>query len=254
MGTTASVQQQPALKRHRIIERPRLLALLDGSNAQVRTLVAPAGYGKTTLAEQWVGRKGRGSAWFTARRSSTHVAALSLGLARASTDIVPDCDSRLREHLRALPAPAENVEVLAEILGEDLAAWPTDAWLVLDDYQELAEAEDAERSVAALVDISPIQLLVASRQRPSWASARTILYGETLELDQAALAMNPDEAADVLAGRSGPSASGLVELANGWPAVIGLAGVSTAEIDKQRAGTRVALPVLRGRSSCSAGS
>lgn len=233
MGTTASVQQQPALKRHRIIERPRLLALLDGSNARVRTLVAPAGYGKTTLAEQWVGQEGRRSAWFTARRSSTDVAALSLGLARASTDIVPECDSRLREHLRALPAPAENVDVLAEILGEDLAAWPTDAWLVLDDYQELAAADDAERFVAALVDTSPIQLLVASRQRPSWATARKILYGEILELGQTTLAMSADEAADVLAERSGASASGLAALANGWPAVIGLAGVSTAEIDKR---------------------
>ena len=233
MGTTASLKQQPALKRHRIIERPRLLALLDGSDARVRTLVAPAGYGKTTLAEQWVGQEGRRSAWFTARRSSTDVAALSLGLARASADIVPDCDARLREHLRALPAPAENVVVLAEILGEDLSAWPTDAWFVLDDYQELAAAEDAERFVAALVEESPIQLLIATRQRPSWASARRILYGEVLELNQAALAMNPDEAADVLAERSGRSASGLVALANGWPAVIGLAGVSTAEIDKR---------------------
>ena len=29
-------------------------------------LVAPAGYGKTTLAEQWVAREGRRAAWFTA--------------------------------------------------------------------------------------------------------------------------------------------------------------------------------------------
>ena len=43
-------------------------------------LVAPAGYGKTTLAEQWVAREGRQGAWFTARRSSTDVAALALGL------------------------------------------------------------------------------------------------------------------------------------------------------------------------------
>ena len=33
-----------------IIKRPRLTRLLDGANAQVLMLVAPAGYGKTTLA------------------------------------------------------------------------------------------------------------------------------------------------------------------------------------------------------------
>jgi DNA-binding NarL/FixJ family response regulator len=43
--------------------------------------------------------------------------------------------------------------------------------------------------------------------------------------------MDNAEAAEVLVGRSAPSASALVSLANGWPAVIGLAGVSSAEIE-----------------------
>jgi LuxR family maltose regulon positive regulatory protein len=231
MGRTATVGHVRALKRRRIIERPRLFALLDESRARVRTLVAPAGYGKTTLAEQWVGRDGRHAAWFTARRSSTDVAALALGIARASAALVEGCDSRLREHLRALPAPAENVETLAEILGEDLDGWPSDGWLVIDEYQEISRATEAERFVSALVSASPAQLLIASRQRPSWATARGILYGEVLELNQTELAMDGREAAEVLAGRTAPSASGLVALANGWPAVIGLASVSSAEID-----------------------
>ena len=103
------------IRKRRIVERPRLFALLDQSKARVRTLVAPAGYGKTTLAEQWVARDGRIAAWYTARSSATDVAALALGLARSATNIVEGCDERLREHLRALPAPAENVETLAEI-------------------------------------------------------------------------------------------------------------------------------------------
>src|SRR3990170_157571 len=75
------------------------------------------------------------------------------------------------------------------------------------------------------------QLLIASRQRPAWVTSRRILYGEVLELNQTALAMDSHEAAEVLAGRGTPSASGLVALANGWPAVIGLASVSAAEIE-----------------------
>jgi LuxR family maltose regulon positive regulatory protein len=220
-----------ALQRRRIIERPRLIALLDESTARVRTLIAPAGYGKTTLAEQWVEKEGRRGAWFTARPSSTDVAALALGIARAATEIVPECDLRLREHLRALPAPAEHVDVLAELLGEDLQGWPTDAWLVLDDYQEVAGSEDAEKFIEELVAASPIQLLIASRQRPSWITTRRILYGEILELNQTELAMDGHEAAEVLTERNAASASGLVALANGWPAVIGLASVSAAEID-----------------------
>ena len=43
--------------------------------------------------------------------------------------------------------------------------------------------------------------------------------------------MDNREAADVLVERSEDSASGLVALANGWPAVIGLASASSAEIE-----------------------
>jgi ATP/maltotriose-dependent transcriptional regulator MalT len=219
------------LRRRRIIERPRLIALLDQSTARVRTLVAPAGYGKTTLAEQWVAKEGRRGTWYTARPSSTDVAALALGLARAAAEIVPACDARLREHLRALPAPAENVDVLAELLGEDLASWPDEAWLVLDDYQELTTTAEAEQFVQTLVVVSPIQLVIASRQRPRWITARTVLYGDALELGQVELAMDESEASQVLSERDAASASELASLAKGWPAVIGLAGVSTAKVD-----------------------
>ncbi len=233
MATTSRVRQSRALKRRRIIERPRLFSLLDESSARVRTLVAAAGYGKTTLAHQWVHREGRRGAWFTARRSSTDVAALALGVARAATGIFPGCDLRLREHLRAVPNPGERVDVLAEILGEELMGWGHSHWLVIDDYHELAAAADAERFVAELVDTCPLQILIASRQRPSWISSRSILYGEILELSQTVLAMDSREAAEVLSNRSSQSASGLVALANGWPAVIALAAVSSAELEAE---------------------
>ena len=231
MATTARARQSRALKRRRIIERPRLFALLDESTARVRTLVAAAGYGKTTLAHQWVHRDSRHAAWYRARRSSTDVAALALGVARAAAEIFPGCDARLREHLRAVPNPGEHVDVLAEILAEELAGWKRGDWLVLDDYQELAPAAEAERFIAELVGACPLQLLIASRQRPAWVSGRNILYGEVLELNQTALAMDSREAAEVLADRSARSASGLVALADGWPAVIALASVSSAEIE-----------------------
>ncbi|CAN5372812.1 HTH-type transcriptional regulator MalT [soil metagenome] len=228
MGSTATAGVR---QRRRVIQRPRLLALLDESKTRVRTLVAAAGYGKTMLAEQWIHAEGRRGGWYAARRSSTDVAALALGLARASTGLVPNCDERLREHLRALSGSTAKVDVLGDILAEDLAAWPSDGWLVIDDYQEIAAAEDAERFVGALASASPVQLLIASRQRPCWVTARRILYDEVLELNQTTLAMDAHEASQVLAGRSAPSASGLVAVANGWPAVIGLAGVSNAELE-----------------------
>ncbi|MGZ8740459.1 MAG: hypothetical protein ACXWZ8_07675 [Gaiellaceae bacterium] len=43
---------KPKMRRRRIIERPRLTRLLDEGQGRIKMLVAPAGYGKTTLARQ----------------------------------------------------------------------------------------------------------------------------------------------------------------------------------------------------------
>jgi DNA-binding CsgD family transcriptional regulator len=68
-----------------------------------------------------------------------------------------------------------------------------------------------------------------SRRRPGWASSRRILYGEIWELDRAALAMNHDEAHDLLR-IPGAGTSKLVDLAQGWPAVLALASMSDAAL------------------------
>jgi LuxR family maltose regulon positive regulatory protein len=170
--------RQKKLQRHRLIERPRLINLLKGSKARALIFVAPAGFGKTTLADQWIVSGGRSGAWFRARPSSTDVAGLALDVARAASTIVPGCDERLREHLRAVPAPGDNVETLAEIVAEDLHSWPSTAWLVIDEYQEISGAEDAERFVESLFDFSPAQFVTASRGQPSWATQRRRLAGE----------------------------------------------------------------------------
>ena len=61
--------------------------------------------------------------------------------------------------------------------------------------------------------------------RPSWVSARDILDGRVLEIPQPALAMSADEIEEVLEGGRTELTPALVALADGWPAVVGLAGM-----------------------------
>ena len=71
-------------------------------------LIAPAGYGKTTLAEQWTAVEGRRAAWYPCRSSSSDVAVLSVGLAEAAIELLPGCDRRIRERVRASRNPASR--------------------------------------------------------------------------------------------------------------------------------------------------
>src|SRR5512133_197236 len=121
------------VSRRRIIKRPRLTRMLDESGARLILLVAPAGYGKTTLAHEWLDSKR--AAWYRGTPASADVAALAVGLANAAAEIVPGAGERMRQRLRAADRPDEDVGILAEMLAEDLAGWPEDAWLVVDDYQ-----------------------------------------------------------------------------------------------------------------------
>ena len=60
------------------------MRLLNETQSRCIVLVAPAGYGKTTLARQWLSGPERKAVWFRAGPASTDVAALALGLAQAA--------------------------------------------------------------------------------------------------------------------------------------------------------------------------
>ena len=70
-----------------IIKRPRLTKLLDESEARIILLCAPAGYGKTTLAREWV----TGDAlWYAVRPTDCDVAAFAAGLVQLFVDAQPE--------------------------------------------------------------------------------------------------------------------------------------------------------------------
>ena len=75
MGEGTATQSQ--VRRRRIIERPRLTTLLDQSQGRIKMLVAPAGYGKTTLARQWLNDKR--ATWYATTPASTDVAGFGGG-------------------------------------------------------------------------------------------------------------------------------------------------------------------------------
>src|SRR6266542_5763888 len=218
-----ALQDVPPAQRH-IIERPRLYRLLDEADARIILLVAPAGYGKTTLARQWTALRGRRAFWYRAGPGSTDPAALAQAIAEAIAPEFPDAPRRLREYLLGASSPDQTPRVLAEVLAENATPWPATSWLVIDDYHAFLGAEASETVVERFAELSRAKVLITSREHPRWISARRVLYGEALEVGVENLTMRAEEANAVLA-QAGEGSSTLVEAAEGWPAGIGLAAM-----------------------------
>ena len=259
---------KPPITRRRIIERPRLTRLLDESQARIKMLVAPAGYGKTTLARQWLASAPQTGAWVVANPSSLDVAALARAVQGAVSELIPGAGEALLERLAVTADADREAETLGEILASELSGWDSNHWVVVDDYHLVAGVAPPERFVESLLLRAPVNVLLLTRQRPSWATARRILYGEIYEVERRSLAMNWSEAS-MLLDMDKQSSQQLVAESGGWPAVLSLASLASSvkpippptslyrffaeelyqrvEIDEQRGLCRIALVSLDRR-------
>ena len=212
-------------QRRHIVKRPRLTRLLDESEARIILLVAPAGYGKTTLTRDWVTELvGPKVAWYRAESAAADSAALAAGLAGALAKATGGSNQRLVARLSS-GGPVPEPVGLARLVAETIGGSPDDVLLVIDDYNR-ASSPEAEQLVDELARTADFRLVITTRTRPLWATARRLLYGEIYELGREMLAMDQEEAARVLARNGQRPLPGLVALAAGWPAVIGLAAAS----------------------------
>jgi LuxR family transcriptional regulator, maltose regulon positive regulatory protein len=219
-------QGTSAARRH-IIERPRLTRRLDEASARVITLIAPAGYGKTTLARQWLA--GRPHAWLQANEASSDVVALAIDLANVLTPLGSGTNEQVITRVRTIRDLGQELRPLAELQARELGSSPDGAWLVIDDYEHIARSEVAEEYVRLLLQTLGIRFLVASRVSPAWATPRALLYGDINAIDREELAMRQAEARAVLRGAPESHISEILELADGWPALVGLASLASLD-------------------------
>jgi LuxR family transcriptional regulator, maltose regulon positive regulatory protein len=188
--------------------------MLDETDARVLLLLAPAGYGKTTLARQWV-KTLNGAIWLGARSAHGDIATLSEEIAASAGH-----PRFIQEFLRARSNPQREARKIGAALASELGKLRTQ-WLVVDDYHALEESPAVADFMVALHERSACRFLIASRTRPSWISTRDVLYGDVLEIGRDELAMTPEEA-DTLLGRQ-PARRQITTQAQGWPAVLALA-------------------------------
>jgi DNA-binding CsgD family transcriptional regulator/tetratricopeptide (TPR) repeat protein len=210
------------IRTRRIIERPRLIQLLDDCEARVILLLAPAGYGKTTLARQWA-RTLSHSIWITSSPAHRDVAVLAEDLAGGIDAHAGDARTFVREYLAAHANPQRTYRRIAITLGRRLEDAGV-AWLFLDDYHELLGSAEAEDFIEVLQQETSARFVIASRQRPKWAGSRRVVYGELAEFGREHLAMTGSESIELLGNER--ASLRLAKQAEGWPAVLALAAAA----------------------------
>jgi ATP/maltotriose-dependent transcriptional regulator MalT len=127
--------------------------------------------------------------------------------------------------VHALANPVRQVRGIVDVFVGLLEQAPIKS-VVIDDYHLLGTDTVAEIFVGELFRHLEVQLMVASRARPSWATARAAIYGNMLEIGSDELALTVDESLDVLGNAASSLRKELVSRANGWPVVIGLAALA----------------------------
>ncbi|MEU4392816.1 tetratricopeptide repeat protein [Kribbella sp. NPDC023855] len=217
------------------VARPRLTKLLDeGVRRRLLTVVADAGFGKSTLLDSWAAE--RHCAWYTVRAEDRSLAAMVTGLVDALRRQVPALSTVLAAELQGPRGPDADAEqgtralayaaLLADALEQNLSG---DLVLVLDDLHELNPGDPATKLIEGLVRVAPpsLRLVVASRTAMPFGIDRLRGRGQVLEIDATALAFTVEETGAVLDAVLGDGAEELAEplqaAVQGWPAAVRLA-------------------------------
>ncbi|HET8540664.1 MAG TPA: hypothetical protein VFL83_12415 [Anaeromyxobacter sp.] len=206
-----------------VLERGRLLRRLEDALAShpIAWIGAPAGSGKTVLAESLAQARGGPCLWFQLDARDADPTSFFFYLRAAAGRLVP----RKRETLPVLtPAYALTLEAYARDFFEQLGARLRPGTLVvLDDYQEIPEDAPLQRllprALASLPDT--IRVVVASRAAPPAPFARLLAHGRIATLGEADLDLTEDETLALARLQDGPElcargAAALRTRTGGW--------------------------------------
>lgn len=237
------------------VPRERLVCrLLAGRDLPIALLVAPAGYGKTTVMSQWAERDERPFAWVNLDAGDNDPITLLSAIALA-LDVVEPVGWEVFEALSSGRSDASTVALRR--LARTLKSRELPCVLALDDVHVLESAVAREWVFPIGRALLPgSQLALAGRGDSALSVGRLRVQGSSLELHAEHLAMTRSEASALLrmAGLdlSPDQVIELVRRTEGWPAGLSLAALSlgardggSADLDGFAADDRVVTQYIR---------
>jgi LuxR family transcriptional regulator, maltose regulon positive regulatory protein len=204
------------------------IARLCTSTLPFATVVAPAGYGKTTLLAKWAEADPRPFAWVAldGRDDDAVVFLRYIAAAIHGVEPVP------AEVFEALSGPGGSTWTnRVPRVGSALGALSRPLVLVLDDLHAVANPSCLD-VLAALVEYVPAgsQIAIASREEPALPLARWRAHGVVHEIGVRDLRLDEQEARLLLEAAAveldATELAELTEQTEGWPAGLYLAALS----------------------------
>ena len=217
----------PVARPGSVPRTPLINRLRASGSGPVVTVLAPAGYGKTTALAQWADRDRRSFAWVSIDEDDNDPVVFSKHIASALSRAQP-IDPAATDVLR--PPPRSTAHSLRRLTSTLLSA-PDPFVLVLDNVH-LLRSRECVHTVAALAEHLPDEsaLVLAGRVLPRLPIARLRTAGRLLEVGVEELALSRREVTLLLRGHGveleAAEVSELIDRTEGWAAGTYLAALS----------------------------
>ncbi len=222
---------RPLVRPGTVSRRDLVERLVNHDARPIVSVVAPAGYGKTTLLSQWAEHSTQAVAWVSVDEADNDPKVLLAYVAEA-LDAIEPVGERVFD---ALASPASSVPgSVVPRLGSAFASMTSPVTLVLDDVHLLHNSE-CRAALSVLADHVPIgsRLVLAGRAEPPLRTARLRAEGRILEIGPGELSLTAAEAALLLRAAEvvldDDDVAELHRRTEGWPAGLYLAALYLRE-------------------------
>ena len=205
------------------MQRAALLRRLESAGEPLVLLVAPSGFGKTSLLAEWAITTHAQVAWLSCDEGDGEPAQF---WSRLTASLAARWPAMGSDAALIVERPSWDDPDLVDSLARDLADLPAPAAVVIDDAQF---AEASQRTLARVAQRLPghVRLLVASQHNPVFSTSRLRLAGVITELRAGDLAFTQVEVEQLLElaglGREPIDGRRLRSLTEGWPAGLQMA-------------------------------
>ncbi len=219
-----------------LVARPRLLNKVDAAlNCPLTTVIAPPGFGKTTLVSTWADDAAANSVaavgWLTLDQYDDEPSRFWTAVVAALQRTFPGLGSDMLSLLSSM-TPSSPEYLLTPIINQLAEYAPSPLVLVLDDYQVI-NTSAIHTALAFFINHLPahVHIILISRSDPPLHLARMRVCGQVVEIRADDLRFTPEEATsflnDVVELQLSPDTIAVLDArTEGWIAGLHLAALS----------------------------